>query len=1305
MENNDTDNTISIIQTLWHNPSVEGAKEGDTIKLSEEEKTEFLQKPDHSGSPQSRSISSLRPHKLGRSPGKEIDSDFELLSELGKGGMGVVYKVRQTSIDREIALKMIKPEFMADEIVKKKFLSEALVTGELDHPNIVPIHELGTTDEGNLFYAMKQVKGKSWKELIKGKSQGENLETLRRVCDAVAFAHSHGVIHRDLKPENVMLGDFGEVMVMDWGLAASVWDESKAEKLSGQTGRAGTPTYMSPEMARSEIDNIGFPTDVYLLGGILYEIVTGLKPHHGANAYGCICAAAKNEIQTTEKKGELVEIALKAMSTKPADRFATVKEFQQAIQAYQSHLESLNLVQVARKDLEEAKEDYQTYARAVFGFEEALKLWPENREASEGVLRGRKAYAECALKHDDLDLASNLILDAEEHVEIRKKIDIARTGKNARQKRLGTFRFASITLGISIFFILAIGYVLVSRERDNAKEQERNAKEQEVIAKETLSRSDFNKAIELFAREKSHEAVAYLVRALRSNRANKAAFLSLFQNLFVRNWPLVVKFISFHGKVDSGEFSSDGRWLVTVSADKIARIWEIATGKPVVIRLESEVNYVVFSPNGRWIVTVSEDKTARIWETETAKPVGEPMHHAEVINFAVFSPDSRWLVTASENTARLWETAAGKPLGEPMVAEGAHLTSATFSPDGQLMVLVYDDRAAFVRQAPTGKLVSKLIPNDGIKPYESSPGAETHFYSAVFSPDSRWIVTVCDTDTASVWESLTGKHVGETMRHGDRVVFAVFSPDSRWIVTASEDKTARVWEAATGKPVGEPMHHGSSVSSAVFSPDSHWVVTASFEEKTARVWEAATGKPVCEPMPHNGHVTSAKFNQNGQCVLTTSDDNTASVWEIPTGKQSGKSLLHVHPVHVAVFSPDGRFALTACDYENSARVWDAATGKPVGEPLHHESEITSAAFSPDSRWVVTSSLEGKAAQVWEAATGKPVGEPMRHDDLIHSALFSPDGKLVVTTSDDKTARIWEAATGKPAREPMRHDYSIYSAVFSPDGHKVVTSSYEGKAAQIWDADTGKPVGETLRHDDCVNSAVFSPDGRWVVTASNDTTARVWDASSGKSACEPMCHDRVVRSAVFSPDGRLVVTASNDKTARVWETATAKPVGEPMHHERTINSAVFSSDGRWVVTASDDNTARVWESATGKPVGEPVFHEDTVNSAAFSPDGRWIITASNDKTAHIRLFDPFAALLPSEEFLLGASRMAGVQLNQNGAFEEFPIGVHELREKINASTDTKSATVFAKWLLSSINTRPTEPFNDSVSSSTASLRTP
>ena len=261
------------------------------------------------------------------------DVEYRLIGTLGSGGTGIVYQAHQRAIDREVAIKVLRRELATDASSRGRFLAEARVIGALDHPNVIALHDLCIDDEGQLFYSMKRVDGASWDQQIDTLSLEKNLNILLRVADAIRYAHSRGLVHRDLKPENVMLGRFGEVLVADWGLAlskSSLAPSSEETSTDSHHAIGGTPAYMAPELAAGDLFGITYATDIYLLGAILFRVVTGFPPHHGKSLLACIRAAANNKIEPIpENLGdtelELIQIALKAMATEPMDRFTSVE--------------------------------------------------------------------------------------------------------------------------------------------------------------------------------------------------------------------------------------------------------------------------------------------------------------------------------------------------------------------------------------------------------------------------------------------------------------------------------------------------------------------------------------------------------------------------------------------------------------------------------------------------------------------------------------------------------------------------------------------------------------------------------------------------------------------------------------------------------------------------------------------------------------------------------------------------------------------------------------------------------------------
>jgi hypothetical protein len=344
--------------------------------------------------------------------------DFLLGELIGAGGMGQVYAATQVSLERTVAVKVLRRELQNDPREVDGFLAEAFVAAELDHPNTVPVYEIGLTDEGLPFYAMKLVRGSKWSSTLRCNTLKENLGVLLMVCDVVAFAHDKGIIHRDLKPENVMVGPYGEVLLMDWGLAASVGNP-RAQRLTAGTMCAGTPAYMPPEVASCNIIQIGPASDIYLLGGVLFEILTGLPPHGGEQAMACLVAAGKNELQPTDQDGELMDIARAALRTQPSERYPTVAEFASAIRTALAHIDSYVFFEEGRRRFEglpglNRDELYRECHEIVGLYQRALAHWNGNVRAAEGLVRVRETLAAVALRRGEIQLARSQVRAADQ---------------------------------------------------------------------------------------------------------------------------------------------------------------------------------------------------------------------------------------------------------------------------------------------------------------------------------------------------------------------------------------------------------------------------------------------------------------------------------------------------------------------------------------------------------------------------------------------------------------------------------------------------------------------------------------------------------------------------------------------------------------------------------------------------------------------------------------------------------------------------------------------------------------------------
>jgi WD40 repeat protein len=423
--------------------------------------------------------------------GQKIDSkgghvDYQILDKVGEGGMGIVYSANQVAFNRTVALKTIRPERQNDPTLRKQFFYEAEITADLDHPNIPSIYELGTTDGGMLFYSMKLIQGTPWLKLFGNRNREENLEVFRRLCDAVAFAHSRQILHRDIKPENVMIGAYGEVYVVDWGIGVRLE--------SGQFFFAGTPEYMAPEMARNQGSRVGKASDIYLLGATLFQMLTGLLPHPGRTQKERLQAAAENRLAATLVEDPLMDVARRAMSTQPEDRYASVEQMQQAIDGVLRNQESIRLSERAESTLADARamKDYELFNRSLFGFRESIELWDGNRQAREGLQKARVEFARCALDKQDYDLVIQTA-DADDR-EGKELIGRAQVAKRRAASRDARFRWLSRAFVATLLgSTAAIGWSAYKLSDSLLKEEK--AKDDALTAKK-LADQNFSLAVD-----------------------------------------------------------------------------------------------------------------------------------------------------------------------------------------------------------------------------------------------------------------------------------------------------------------------------------------------------------------------------------------------------------------------------------------------------------------------------------------------------------------------------------------------------------------------------------------------------------------------------------------------------------------------------------------------------------------------------------------------------------------------------------------------------------------------------------------
>ncbi|WP_010585257.1 WD40 domain-containing protein [Schlesneria paludicola] len=1151
----------------------------------------------------------------------KIQPEYELISVLGVGGMGIVYDARQTSIDRNVALKMIKGEAAQNDKRNAKFLAEAVVTGDLDHPNIVPIYDVGTNSKGQLFYSMKKVQGTPWLKVIAKKSLSENLDILMRTADAVGFAHARGIVHRDLKPENIMLGEFGEVLVMDWGLAHPLGGYRKSRSISSSKSMGGTPAYMAPEMATGPIEKIGPASDIYLLGAILYEIVTGHPPHIEKTAMKCLVAAASNVIAPTEKTGELVDIALKAMATEVTDRYQTVKEMQLAIREYQSHLESVLLSTHADEDLKDAKEkdDYQKYSRALFGYQEAYELWSGNKRAAGGISVARLAYAESAKRKGDYDLGLSLLNQTDpEHVSLWHELVAAQAERVARQKRLTRLKRLAIGLVASVLVIATGSAIWIRAEQQKAVAEAIRATNAEKVAlaeksKAMVAAEQEKKAkVQAIAAEKvavAHQLKAEEAQKLEEkakNAAIAAEEVAVVERTKAEAAKLQEEYEAYISKIglaasliDKNAFDVARTTLSTCKPElrnwEWGRLMHLCSQSIRAFDAHSPLESLAVDHDGKRFATGGWDGTALIWDRETGRVLHSLKHGGEYVNSVAISPDGRFLATGGndrEGFIQIWEIASGKRL-KVIKGHDDEVLSVSYSKDGSRLLTSSYDKTARMWDIETGHEIRKFS------------GHTWWVWSAAFSADERRVITAGHDGTSIVWDVATEKRSPAFTGHHGPVFCAVFSPDGKHAVSAGYDRRILVWKPEEIRPVdfknltdgatvaNAPVRafdgHADAVRSIAFSADGSLLLSGSFDN-TVRVWVFDTNQPLKTFRGHGGRVKAVSFASGSQFVLSAAHDNTVREWSIPGYEEirtlQGRVLEgHSDAVLAATYSRDQQQIVTA-SRDRTARTWNAKTGE-AGLTLAegHSFLASSAIFFPNGRRLLTAAVDN-TARIWDVSTG---GQLLRLDRSGRSAAaaISHDAKLIATGADDKSAQIWDASTGIRLKKLEAHNTEVTSVAFSIDDRLLATGDTKGHV-KLWDVADGQVVASLDGHTRRISSLIFLADGSRLLTASSDNTVGQWNVASKREIPDLILkHPDSILTMHAVPGGNSVVTSCADGLIRIWNTDSAKVIRTLGPFGREVFSISVSVDGKRLLAAnSDERTVRLWDLETGSEIRSP-----------------------------------------------------------------------------------------------------------------------
>ncbi|MCO6456643.1 MAG: protein kinase [Pirellulaceae bacterium] len=1091
--------------------------------------------------------------------GSTLSGKYKLIEEIGVGGMGCVYMAQQTEpVKRSVAVKVVKAG-MDSRAVLARFEAERQALAMMDHPNIAKVLDAGTTDAGRPYFVMELVRGVPITQFCDQRklTLRQRLELFVPVCLAIQHAHQKGIIHRDIKPTNVLVAlydDRAVPKVIDFGVAKATGPVlTDLSLVTGFGAVVGTPEYMSPEQAQLNNLDIDSRSDVYSLGVLLFELLTGTTPVDRKS----LGQAAVLEILRIVRE---VEAPRPSTRLSGLDTLPSVAANRRTDPARLSKLMASELDWVVLKALD--KDRTRRY------------------EMASALARDIQRYLENEL------------------VEARPPSAGYRLSKFLRRNR-GLVATSSLVIVAVLTGALVATWQAIratraeqraTDQRDLAREAQLGEQAARASAESALHatlrgnvRMIYERGQALCEQGQADFGLQWMARGVErmppaSEDLDRAIRLSL--NLWAGQLDTVHRLEQqpqWGGVVEDLAVSPDGLSLLTIDSTGNARLFELSTGK---LRFELAWGQdaashgarplVAFSPEGRFLAAARGDASVRIWNTVNGNPVRTLDAQGEPARGIAFDPTGNILVVASGTELQFWNVEKGTPSGKA-VTFGQELNGLQFARDGRRIV-VWSSGEIHVLDVATRTSERSL------------PGVGFPVESACFSPDGRWLFAngrQAGDSVAQFWNAETGEPQGTRMRWVDRRSqgqMACFRPDGEVAVTSGFP--LRAWRVPTGQPLGATVgmfgaerlafhpqgrllaafgrtstpelfdsaprllpaqriplteiHELSAVPHGTAVVVSHW----SGARHSFHLLDLATGTELGESMEMTVSSPSSvpmrpAFSANGRYLAIGSGNNACQIWDVRTGRPHGPRLETAAPVRATAFSANGQLLAGGCE-DGIARLWRAETGQPLEYQIEHQLAISSLQFSPDGNYLLVAggqpgSIRGEA-RIWNVATGQPAGPALELVGEVRDAAFSPDGKTFVTGAFELA--MWDAATSRRVWTAPGLGSTMRLA-FSPDGDRLVAAQMEENAALIIDTRTGSPASAPLQHQDLLRDVAFSPDGQWVLTCSADRRARLWDAATGLALGPVWTNQTREMRGCFASDGRGVLLCDDEGIAR-WD---------------------------------------------------------------------------------------------------------------------------------------------------------------------------
>jgi WD40 repeat protein/tRNA A-37 threonylcarbamoyl transferase component Bud32 len=1044
-------------------------------------------------------------------PGGRIGhfGEYELLEVIAEGGMGVVFVALHLRLGKRMALKMIRSGRFATTDDVQRFRLEAEAAAHLEHPNIVPIYDVGE-HEGQHYYTMRFVEGGSL-----AAQAGRFIEQPRlaaamvaTVARAVHYAHERGILHRDLKPANILLfalpGEPPESwrpLVADFGLAK--WFEGHpAAGLTRSGSIVGTPGYMAPEQADGAREAITTAVDIHALGAILYELLSGRPPFRAASVLETLRLVREEEPAPLRPLNPLVDrdletIVLKCLAKAPSRRYASAAALADDVDRWQAGRPiRARPVGIPERVVKWVRRRQTPAALLIVGVAAlsasvlaiaGLVAWNSEstrRRQAEGRLVGT-IEQQTQMREDDY---FQRILAAEQALFVHDPDRAARL-LEACPAELRGWEWRHLVRRLHPEWIVLHGHTAFLCSTDFRPSPVEVSCRGDVIPGPLWGLANESAAATPSGQEPS------------PTRASHRVF-------------------GPDGTAYGLCFDRSGTRLATAGAEGIVKVWNVVEGRMThLIRAHRDwAAGVAFSSDGRRLATSGQDGIVRIWDIgPDGGEGGRELHvltgHDGPVFGVSFSPDGRRVASAgSDGTVRVWEPAAA----------GSGSIAVLRGHEGEVMALAFH---------PDGRRIASGGADRRVRIWDSSDGRELASFRAdtaqrinavAYSPDGTRLAVGSHDRSVAIWDALSPRRLIDYPGHSGPVLYVGFSPGGEILASASQDATIKLWD-----PEEEPGMRSFGVEPS----------------------KMGGPRPARSPRWYGGPAFAPIEGE----VAAAGSEGAVATWD-GGGRVKRFYRGGPGPMIAMAYSPDGH-KLAAVGTDRTVRLWDLRTNRDPITLADPQEGFSSLAYRPDGHMLATGGGdppkviqvpegkwlrpdgEGRTIRLWDPSTGREVRSLEGHVGSVHALAFDPGGERLASAGADRIIRLWDPDSGRVASTLEGHSGAVFALAFSPDGALLASAGFD-REIRIWDVASGRTIRTLSGHTNWVLGLAFSPDGSRLASAGADQTVRLWDAASGREVLALRGARDRVHGVAFSPDGGRLAAASADGSVRVWEAGVA-----------------------------------------------------------------------------------------------------------------------------------------------------------------------